>query len=345
MMETYNIHWSSLKNLNEAIDKILESRHSERPFDLSISLDDVKVEGDVFHCHDTDFILMDSAKRSLNDMLRIPMTLYEQLSPDVIAAIYNDLLRKKPKMARLTIRCVKDEKNTQYVRVILQSKHGIVDDAILFPFLLRKIPARSDLVVRHAWSARTYSAVRCVFGNVLPTSSAKAGCDVRFGFDVVNSEVIPNLTWVKGVIELTDGTGTTCHLIIPKILPSWNSSDKSDIAEGMKKFFDYNPDGVDAMTCASLGAGMMEKTSRAKLLRNLYDAKHLIRRDVQEIYRHIDGELKDDQVDDLLRNDKTQTHPLGLAFEIGTFATNMDSYLKRSQLEFIPNIWFAKARN
>lgn len=343
-MDTYNICWNNLKSVEEAVGEILSTRNAEKPFDLSVSADDVKISGDIFHCHDTDFEMLESAKRSLNDMFRIPVSLFDQLSPEVVSVIYNDLMSKKPKMSRLTLRCIKDGQSKEYVRVVLQSKHGIVDDHILFPYILKKIPSSANLVVRHVWAARTYSAIRVIIDTPMVEASKKTGCAVKFGFDLVNSEVIPNLTWVKGVIELVNTAGTMCHLVIPKILPSWNSSDKSDIAEGMRKFFEYNPAGVDEMIVNSLGAGMMDQTSRSRLVRNLYDAKHLIRRDVQEIYKHADGVQSEEHVDDLLRADKAQTTPFGLAFVIGSFATKMDSYLKRSQLEFIPNIWFDKAK-
>lgn len=344
-MENYNMMSSNIASIEEAVSEIISVRNAEKPYDLSIGIDGVNVSDNIFHCHDTDYVLLDSAKRSLNDMFRIPPALYEQLSVPVLASVYNDLLAKKPRTSRFTIRCVKDSTGTQYIRVILQNRHGILDDGMLFPYLVKRVPADTKLVVRNLWIARTHSAMRVIMSEPLQKAGSIFGGTVRYGFDLVNSEVIPSLTWIKGIIEVEDAKGVYRHLVVPKILPAINSSDKSDIAEGMKKFFEFTNTGVDASVVESVDINRMrEENTRSKMLRGMYEAKHLIRRDVQELYKFMDGSMKEENIEDAFRQDKLAISALDMSIAVADYAATMDSYLKRSQLEFVPNIWFGRVR-
>ena len=346
MIDKYAIYDSGESTLPAAVKVVLENRTQQSPFELRVESCDIEVYDNVLRVDGSKDVyqMTQYAVKSLHDLLDIPQKLTEALSPSVLSAVVDNLLTNR-ETSKLVIRCGRDQ-GGPFVRAILMSKYGIMDDKILFDQLGRSgiIDIAAAKVVG-LWLSESVAAIRCIFpGREMDCGEYK----VYPGFDVANSELRSNNSWVKGIIHFVHEKHGKFSFISPKLLPSMQSSNRADLYSLLKQIEAMRVDDLAAEMTVGM-AGLDRKEYIGVILGKLYKDNLLSRKDVYGVYEAAGFKLAEHETFGTIFNAAKGKEDLITYFDFTRYllkyASTLDSYPKRSALEFIPNLFVTRPKN
>lgn len=344
MIDKYVIYDCCETTVPEAVGRIIDHRAEQEPFELRVEAQNVSMCDDKLEIRgfNDNYSMTQFSIRSLCNILDVPVKMCDTLSSEVLGLVITELLHSRDRL-KLLLRCGQGAAGP-WVRAVLASKHGVMDDKVLFePLIKSNIIDCFNVKVIGFWQSDSVSAIRCIFAD---RELEAEGYKVYQGFDISNSEVLPNQSWVKGVIHfVSDKEKFT--IISPKVISSMQNSNKNELLGLLKKFEKISVDSLGEILSEAMTGLFEGKDTFGNIIEQLHKKQGLLsRKDVYSVHEAAGyPRLVDEQFSYIFSSTRAESDKMtyfDFVRYLLKYAETIDSYAKRSALEFIPNLFVKK---